>query len=130
MVGTSIVDPNGNKISPSTTGSETDWTDTVGRVVLKIIVNSSDTQYEYLDLTGNYQTTDVKYQSYNIQSNFGCYGENEYATTANLPYEIDLPNGNKYTISYESSPGYPEPQAWTIRFKCIPKTATFASRTN
>jgi RHS repeat-associated protein len=106
LIGTSFADPNGNKISPSTTGSETDWTDTVGRIALKIIVNSSDTQYEYLDPTGAYQITDVKYQSYNIQTNFGCSGVSEWANTVSLPYEIDLPNGNKFTMTYEDTPGF------------------------
>lgn len=107
LVGTSFVDPNGNKISPSTSGSETDWMDTVGNTALKIITGSTDTQYQYLAPTGAYQTTDVKYQNYSIQTNFGCSGVTEYANSAvSLPYEIDLPNGNKFQITYEATPGY------------------------
>jgi YD repeat-containing protein len=106
LIGTTFVDSNGNQITPSTTGSETDWTDTVGRTVLKIITSSTQTQYEYLDPTGAYQTTTVQYQIYNVQSNFGCSGVPEWANSVYLPYEIDLPNGNKYQMTYEPTPGY------------------------
>jgi RHS repeat-associated protein len=108
QVGGSVVDSNGNQLTPVTTGSETDWTDTAGRTPLKVIVGSTSTAYEYLDPTGAYQTTTVKYQTYNVLTNFGCTGVTEYSdSTPSLPYEIDLPNGQKYLFDYEATPSNP-----------------------
>ncbi len=105
--GGSTTDSNGNEITPAVSGSETNWTDTAGRLALKVIVGTSSTAYEYFDPTGAYQTTTVKYQNYDVRTNFGCSGITEYSNTAtNLPYEIDLPNGQKYLFTYEATPGY------------------------
>ena len=98
-------DRNGNYISSTGTGSETDWYDTVGRKALKIITGSSSIQYEFLDPTGAYQTTTVNLTSLNIKTNFGCPGIVEYSATVSLPTSIVLPNSQTYTISYEPTPG-------------------------
>jgi RHS repeat-associated protein len=100
-------DTNGNYITPVTVNSsETDWTDTVGHTALKYITSSSSVQYEYQDNTGTYQSITVKLQSFNIKTNFACSGIVEYSGTANLPTEIDLPNGQKYLITYEPTPNF------------------------
>jgi len=84
-------DTNGNYVSSSIPVSgEIDWTDTLGRVALKIITNSTTVQYQFLDSNGAYQTATLYLQSYNIKTNFAC-GVTDYTGTASLPYELDIP---------------------------------------
>jgi RHS repeat-associated protein len=105
------VDTNGNYVSQTWVSStETDWTDTAGHVALKVLTNTSNPniQYEWQDSSGNYTTattTTVIFSAVNIKTNFNCSGVTEYTGTANLPNEIDLPNGQKYGITYEPTPG-------------------------
>jgi RHS repeat-associated protein len=109
--GTTPYDPNGNFVSFTVVSStENDWTDTAGHVALKVITNTSNPNiaYEWQDSSGGYTsatTTTAKISAVSIKTNFGCTGVNEYTGTANLPYEIDLPNGQKYLITYEGTPG-------------------------
>jgi hypothetical protein len=99
-------DNNGNYISSNVVNSsETDWTDTAGHLALKVIIGSTTDQFEWQDTTGTYQTTTMKLQSYSVKTNFGCSGVVEYTGTVSLPYEIDLPNGQKYSFTYEATPG-------------------------
>ena len=109
--GAALVDTNGNYISQTVVSStETDWTDTYGHLALKVLTNTSNPniQYQWQDSSGNYNTgattTTVKVTTTNIKTNFGCSGVTEYTGTANLPTEIDLPNGQKYLITYEGTP--------------------------
>jgi hypothetical protein len=101
-----ITDRNGNFMSASVNGAETDWKDTVGRTALKIISGSTSIQYEYLDPSGGYQTTTVNLTSVSIKTNFGCNGVAEYTGTASLPTSVALPNGQTYSFSYEPTPGH------------------------
>jgi hypothetical protein len=101
------VDTNGNYVSQTiVSGTETDWTDTAGHVALKVFKNTSNIQYEWQDSSGNYTsatTTTVQLSTLNIKTNFAC-SVTEYTGTASLPTEIDLPNGQKYLITYEATP--------------------------
>jgi RHS repeat-associated protein len=109
--GAAPVDTNGNYVSQTVVNStETDWTDTAGHLALKVFKNSSNTQYEWQDSSGNYTsatTTTVQFSTLNIKTNFACSSITEYTGTASLPTEIDLPNGQKYLITYEPTPGFP-----------------------
>ncbi len=108
--GAAPVDTNGNYVSQTVVNStETDWTDTAGHVALKVFKNSTNIQHEWQDSSGNYTsatTTAVQLSTVNIKTNFACSGINEYTGTASLPTEIDLPNGQKYLITYEPTPGF------------------------
>jgi RHS repeat-associated protein len=104
------VDTNGNFISQTVVSStETDWTDTAGHLALKAFTNTSNAniQYEWQDSSGNRTsatTTNVLRSAVSIKTNFACTGITEYTGTATLPTEIDLPNGQKYLITYEPTP--------------------------
>jgi RHS repeat-associated protein len=100
-----LTDTNGNYISSATNGSETDWTDSAGRLALKTITGTSTMTYQYLDPTGAYQTTTLNLQTLNIKTNFQCSGVTEYTGTASLPSTLVLPNSQTYTFTYEPSPG-------------------------
>ncbi len=103
-----LIDPNGNFFSEVVVSStETDWKDSVSRTALKIVTSASTTQYQFLDPTGAYQTTTVNYQTFSIQTAFGCAGVVEYNGTASLPISVVLPNGNSYQLAYEQTPGFP-----------------------
>jgi RHS repeat-associated protein len=105
--GSTQVDINGNYISQViVSSSETDWIDSVGRTALKVTKGSPNTTIQWLNPSGAYETTTVQYSSFNIKTNFAVTGIVEYSGTASLPTEIDLPNGNKYVFTYETTPGY------------------------
>ncbi len=85
---------------------ETDWTDSVGRIALKIITGTSSIQYKFLDPTGAYQTTTLNLQTLNIKTNFACSGVIEFSGTASLPVSLVLPNNQTYQFAYEPTPGF------------------------
>lgn len=103
---TKVTDTNGNFKSSTTTSNETDWTDSAGHLVLKIITNASNIQYEYQDTTGTYEVITLNLGSYNIKTNFACSGVIEYAssTAVQLPSSIVYPNGTQYDLTYEPTP--------------------------
>ena len=100
----SLTDTNGNSITETVVNSsETDWTDSSGRVALKIVSSGSSVQYEALTPSGTYDTTTLTLTSQNVKTNFGCSGITEYTGTASLPYEISFANGTTYNFAYETS---------------------------
>ena len=101
---TSVTDTNGNSISATVVNSsETDWTDSSGRVALKVISSSSSIQYDALTPTGTYATTTLYLSSQNIKTDFGCSGVTEYTGTVSLPSSISFANGTTYSFAYETS---------------------------
>ena len=115
-----ITDPNGNQITgiKNLTTGETDWTDSLNQIVLKItsLFNNpnnllSEIDYSRLAVDGSYQVIAAKYQVFNVKTNFGCTGITEYTSGSvglSLMTEIDLPNGKKYQFAYEPTPGASE----------------------
>src|SRR6266581_1377979 len=103
-------DTNGNittKVVVSST--ETDWKDTAGLTAVRVVTNGSNTEYHYLDSTGTDQYFALKRQAYSIKTAFACGSITDYNTSGtkpqiNLPYDLDLPNGQKYSFSYEPTP--------------------------
>jgi hypothetical protein len=83
-----ITDPNGNQITgiKNLTTGETDWTDSLNQVVLKITGFNNpnglplETDYARLAVDGTYQTIAAKYQVFNVKTNFGCTGIAEYTS--------------------------------------------------
>lgn len=103
---TVMEDTNGNFISVGGSGSETDWTDSAGRLALKVIKGTSSNQYKFLDPTGAYQTATLNLASINVKTNFGCSGVIEFPGHAlTLPTSLVLPNNQTYTFTYEPTPG-------------------------
>jgi RHS repeat-associated protein len=103
-----IVDTNGNYMSSSNVGGgETDWTDSAGRLALKVITGSSSIQYKVLAPTpaNTYETTTLNLQSLPVKTNFSCSGVIEYTGTASVPQSLVLPNGQSYAFTYEPTPG-------------------------
>jgi RHS repeat-associated protein len=104
----SITDTNGNYISSTINGSETDWTDSAGRLALKITTSTSSVTYQYPDPNnaGQFKTTTLNLQPQNIKTNFGCTGVIEFnESSVYLPSSLVLPNNQTYTFTYEQTPG-------------------------
>ena len=98
-----VTDTNGNYISSAVNGNETDWTDSRGQKALKVVTNGTTSlQYEFLDPTGNYQTTTVTLETLSVKTNFGCPNVTEFTGSATVPQKITLPNQQTYTFTYES----------------------------
>ncbi len=103
-----FTDTNGNTITKTVvSSSETDWYDTLNHTALRIVTSGSNIEYHYIDPSGTDQKYILKFQNYNVKTNFGCSGVSEYNWMAGLPYELDLPasSGQKYLFSYEATPG-------------------------
>src|SRR5712692_3260241 len=115
FTGSSLTDTNGNYISIiQVSSSETDLRDTANHTALRMITNGSNIEYHYLDTTGTDRVITLKFQNYNVKTNFGCSSVVEYNGSGtrppvNLPYELDLPNNQTYVLSYELTPGVTQP---------------------
>ena len=105
-------DSNGNQITVNSSGV---FTDTLGQTVLTLGGSgtpSSPSTFTYTAPSGANPAYTMKYTSYTVRTNFGCSGVTEYGPTAqNLVTEIDLPDqsvnpADKYTFTYEATPGY------------------------
>lgn len=99
-----ITDTNGNQISADGLGN---FVDTVGSTVLTVAGGApSNETFTYKDATGTSRTTTVAYQSYTVQTNFGCSGISEFGpTTVYLVHTVTHPDGEVYTFDYEPTPG-------------------------
>lgn len=110
ITSSSLKDTNGNFITQTVvSGSETDWTDTANHTALRIVTVGSNVEYHYLDTTGTDQKYTLKYQNFSIKTAFGCTGVTDYNLNGtmpqvSLPYELDIPNGQKYLFAYEPTP--------------------------
>jgi len=103
-----VVDPNGNELTTSLSGSNTVFTDTLGTTVLTVAGSgtpSSPVTYTYLAPSGGNAVFTVKYTSYMVQTKFGCSSTEYGPTSNNLVSEIDLPDSSKYSFTYEATPG-------------------------
>lgn len=103
-----LEDRNGNLITQDGSGH---YYDTLSSSAAVLTLAGSGTPsspltFTYTPPAGGTATYTVKYTAYTVKTNFGC-GIAEYGPTSNnLVSEIDLPDGSKYTFSYESTPGY------------------------
>lgn len=107
-----LTDANGNQLSTTSSGI----TDTTGTTVLTFAGSgtpSSPRTYTYpvweSPTSGvTSEAVTVNYQSYNVQTNFGCSGISEYsASSVSLASSVVLADGEQYTFSYEQTPGTP-----------------------
>jgi RHS repeat-associated protein len=98
-----IKDTNGNYSSGIINFPEMDWTDSSGRIALKI--PTEPLSYSYQDTTGTYQTIGYAQQLFNLRTNFGCAGVVEFNDPEYLPVSFTYPNGLSYTFTYEPTPG-------------------------
>ncbi len=98
-------DRNGNEITENSSGV---FTDTLGTTALTVSGTApSPTTFTYVAPSGANAAYTMKYTSYTVLTNFGCSGITEYsATGVPLVSEIDLPDGTKYTFTYEQTPSH------------------------
>ncbi len=111
-------DSNGNYTLPylytpnSTNNTQTwTWTDTLGRTVLTEFTVYQSNVYTFTvpnpPGAASSQYT-VTWETINVDTNFGQSGIYETSGTRTVVKEIDLPDGTKYTFTYDSgtTPGY------------------------
>ena len=102
-------DRNGNQITVNGSGQ---FFDTMSSTVPALTVTGSGTPtspmtFTYTAPSGANASYTMKYTAYTVKTNFGCPNISEYGPTSNnLVSEIDLPDGSKYTLGYEATPGY------------------------
>jgi RHS repeat-associated protein len=109
---TTLQDRNGNQITSSTSSGTTSYYDTLSSTTAVLAVAgsgmpTSPLTFTYTAPSGANAPYTMKFTSQTVRTNFGCSGVSEYGpATQNLVSEIDLPDGTKYTFTYETTPGY------------------------
>lgn len=123
------VDTNGNEIT--TSGGQ--FFDTLNATTPALTVAGtapSPTTYTYTAPSGASAAYTMKYTSYMVRTNFGCSGVTEFpATSETLVSEIDLPDqsinpSDKYTFTYETTPGYPSDTTGRLASVTLPTGGT------
>ena len=105
----SAQDANGNLITVNASGQ---FVDTLGQAAPNNVMTltglgtpASPTTFTYPSPGGQASYT-MNYGSYSVKTNFGC-GVAEYTQTGiSLLNNITLPDGTKYSFTYEATPGY------------------------
>src|ERR1700722_349688 len=103
----SVTDQNGNEISLNSSGVFTDTLGITNALTVAGGAPPSPMTFTYVAPSGANAAYTMKYLTHTIKTNFGCSGISEY-TGSNVPLvsEIDLPDGTKYTFSYEPTPDF------------------------
>jgi RHS repeat-associated protein len=104
----SNTDSNGNQITAVDNNGTYTYTDTLGTIALVIAgAPPNPMTFTYTAPSGGTAAYTMRYASYTVQTNFQCSGISEFSQT-NVPLvsEIDLPDGTRYTFTYEPTPGY------------------------
>src|SRR5262249_33961741 len=64
--------------------------------------------FTYKDSSGTQRSVTVNYTSFTVKTIFGCSGVAEYGpTSVSLVSSISYPDGNSYSFTYETTPGFP-----------------------
>ena len=99
-------DTNGNIVSVS----GTQYIDTTGKIALTqtgVGTPSSPKTFTYTNTNGGAEAVAVNYQTYTVQTAFGCSGVSEFGPTSeSLVSSISYPDGSAYSFSYEATPGH------------------------
>lgn len=100
-------DTNGNNITVNSSGQFFDTLSSTTPALAVAGTAPNPTTFTYTAPNGTNVSYTMKYTNYTVQTSFGCSGVTEYsATNVPLVTEIDLPNGTKYTYTYEATPGH------------------------
>jgi RHS repeat-associated protein len=122
-----ITDANGNEVSVSTSGSNSTFTDTLGRTALTVTgtgTPSSPVVLSYTAAGGSGQVT-MHYATKTVQTSFGCSGISDFGPTQiNLVTTIDLQDGETYYLTYEQSPANPSYVTGRISSVTLPTGGT------
>jgi RHS repeat-associated protein len=96
--------------NPTTNVDTWVYTDTVGRTILTETNNRSTNAYTFVvpNPQGTTSTYTTLTQPISVNTYFGQAGQAEFVGTITVVSEIDLPDGTKYTFTYDSgtTPGY------------------------
>jgi hypothetical protein len=96
--GTSITDPNNNKIY---TTDGLNYYDTLGQLALSVTTAGSNPMvYTYTGGNGP-ATVKVNYSPVSVSTHFGVSGVSEYSGTPNLVSSILLPDNSSYVFHYD-----------------------------
>ncbi|HTY85592.1 MAG TPA: RHS repeat-associated core domain-containing protein [Silvibacterium sp.] len=115
----SLTDANGNQVSVSSTSNSATFTDTLGTIALTVS-GTSPVSFSYTAPSGGQAEYTLNYVQYTVETNFGVSGISEYGRLSNaLVDNIQLPDGNKYSFTYEKTPGSCTPLSGTYSANCV-----------
>ena len=114
----SVTDANGNQLSVSSTSNSATFTDTLGTTALTVS-GTSPVTFTYTSPSGAVHYT-LNYVQYTVQTAFSVTGVNEYGRLSNaLVDNIQLPDGSKYSFTYEQTPVACTPLPGTYSSYCV-----------
>jgi len=114
----SVTDANGNQLSVSSTSNSATFTDTLGTTALTVS-GTSPVTFTYTSPAGSAHYT-LNYVQYTVQTAFSVSGVNEYGRLSNaLVDNIQLPDGSKYSFTYEQTPVSCTPLSGTYSSYCV-----------
>lgn len=134
---------NGGGTETDTNGNQLTWngsvlTDTLGQAALTWAGSgnpSSPYTFTYTATSGQPATYTVKMGAYILRTNFGCSNIYEFGAQQNITInnvsEIDLPDqatnpSDKYTFTYEATPGYPGDTTGRLASVTLPTGGTIS----
>jgi YD repeat-containing protein len=101
----SFTDSNGNEVTGSYLNTFTDTLNTTAMSLGGGHSPSVPTTFGYTAASGSQAFVEMNWQSYVVQTNFGCTGIAEYgASVWYLPSSVVLPDGTSYSFTYEVTP--------------------------
>jgi hypothetical protein len=119
-------DSNGNQITSSFSNGVITVTDTLGTPALAVSTGSPMT-LSYTNPQGGTSHYTVNYTSKTVRTAFGCSGIAEYGPVAvNLVTSVVLPDQTQYTVTYETTPGYPSNVTGRIASITLPTGGTIS----
>lgn len=124
-----VTDANGNQITVNSNGQ---FFDTLSSTTPVLTVSSAApptaTTFTYTAPSGTSVAYTMNYTQYTVKTGFGVTSVSEYGPLSNaLVSSITLPDGSKYTFTYEKTPGSCTPLSGTYSANCV--TGRIASET-
>ncbi len=121
-----VTDSNGNQISANSGGT---FTDTLGTTALTITgAAPNPVSFAYSNppgVTPATSSTVFNYTNYSVHTNFSCPGISEYiSNSVPLVSSIVLADNTSYSLSYETTPGYPGSVTGRIASVTLPTGGT------
>jgi RHS repeat-associated protein len=117
-----VTDPNGNELTQNTSGQ---FFDTLSSTTPVLTVSTpappSSTTFTYVAPSGGNAVYSMNYQQYTVQTHFGVSTVPvEYGPLSNsLVSSVTLPDGTRYTVTYEQTPSSCTPLSGTYSAYCV-----------
>jgi len=100
-----FVDRDGNASNATTVSGVTTFTDPLGTAVTETgsATPGGAETFSYSGPNGSTGQVLEQFESVAVSTSFGCSGKSEWAGSATVPSELDLPDGSRYQFQYDGA---------------------------